>query len=403
MTDQAHVLIIGGGIAGLALSLFLKRAGFHCTIFEAYPRHAEVGGGLGLAANGMNVLDELGLAESVIEAGTICSVMAFRTTRGKLIGVAPYAPPGRYGRPAVTLSRAALHRIIAGEVERQGIALLYGKRLCAIEDGDAGIVARFEDGSEVQGDLVVGADGINSRVREIIIPDGPKPGFTGLVGVGGFVPRHAVPLERPDDERTMTLCFGPGGAFLGYAFGDRAPAAAGAFWWSALARTEPLSDDERAELSLDAIRDAVLEKGDGWFDTPVRLLAATTHTIAPLNLLDVAHLPRWWSGRVVLIGDAAHAMSPHSGQGASVALEDAICLAKKLRDEAPLSAACAAFERDRRRRAERIVAFGRRSGDTKKTRGPIATWLQRIAMPLFVRLAGFSQSWMQGYRVQWDH
>ena len=130
---------------------------------------------------------------------------------------------------------------------------------------------------------------------------------------------------------------------------------------------------------------------------------ATTATIAPLNLLDVAHLPRWWRGRVVLIGDGAHAMSPHSGQGASVALEDAICLAKRLRDETALGAAFAGFERERRRRAERIVAFGRRSGDSKKTHGPLATWLQSIALPLFIRLAGFSQSWMQGYRVQWDH
>ncbi len=75
----------------------------------------------------------------------------------------------------MTLSRPALHRITAGEVERQGIALDYGKRLCALEDGEAGIVARFEDGSEVRGDLVVGADGINSRVREIIAPTGRSP------------------------------------------------------------------------------------------------------------------------------------------------------------------------------------------------------------------------------------
>lgn len=393
-----RVLVIGGGIAGPALALFLKRAGIAATVFEAYAAPTEIGGALGLAPNGMAVLGELGLADAVEREGSVCSTFLFRSPSGRRLGMLPFGPPGRYSRPAVALSRARLHEIVVGAAKKAGIDVVYGKRLSSFRHTPAGVVARFADGSEAEGDLVVGADGIHSRVRACLLPQGPAPAFTGLIGPGGFVPAAAVPAAGAD-RAAMVFYLGDG-AFFGYGFGD-SHGARGAFWWTALERKRALSDEERAAVTLAEVRGEILAAAPRWDPAVARLIDATSEFIPPLNLFDVATLPTWHGDRVVLVGDAAHAVSPHSGQGASVALEDALCLARQLRDRDDVAAAVVAFERERRARAEKIVAYGRRSGDTKKKRNPAAAWLQRRLMPVFLRLAANSLDWMYAYRARW--
>ena len=173
-------------------------------------------------------------------------------------------------------------------------------------------------------------------------------------------------------------------------------------WWSALAREAPLGAAERARLTGEEGMRSVLAAGEGWNETVSQVLDATVETIAPLDIFDVATLPYWWRGRVVLMGDAAHAVSPHSGQGASMALEDSIELAKRLRngglDDLPRS--LAAFERERRGRVERVVAYGRRSGDLKR-RGRFGTWLQNQLMRLFLQLRRPDFGWVHNHRIPW--
>jgi 2-polyprenyl-6-methoxyphenol hydroxylase-like FAD-dependent oxidoreductase len=403
MTDpkQRHVLIAGGGIAGPVLALFLKKAGIACTVFEGHAAPADIGGGLTVAPNGMNVLDQVGLADAIVEAGSVVAEMVFVTHRGESIGRLPYGPPGRYGRPAVSLSRSRLQAIILAEVQRQGIPVEYGRRVRGFAEDGQGITVQFEDGSERRGSLLVGADGIHSRVRRLLMPEAPRPGYTGLVATGGFMPRSALPIAVPADAQAMTFCFGPG-VFFGYAPGNRSDGEDGAYWWSALDRPTPLTPEERAALRGEAGIDALMQLGDGWSPQVRQILAASTRLIEPLDLYDVQGLPRWWQGRVVLIGDAAHAVSPHSGQGASMAIEDAIVLARQLRDQPhDLPAALAGFERQRRHRTERVIAFGRRSGDRKKRQGGLAMWLQRRLMALFLKY-GRPPEWMYRHREAWQ-
>lgn len=393
-----HVLIVGGGIAGPALALFLAKAGIRSTIFEAYPELADIGGAIAIAPNGMNVLGQIGLADAVAQAGTPITRMAFHSHKGRFLGSMPYGCTPGAGHPAIALARATFHALLLTAAAERGIAIHYGKHLAALDEDANGVTARFEDGTQAEGDVLIGADGIRSRVRRCILPEASEPSFTGLVGAGGFLSRRNLPAVEPSGENVMHLCYGAG-AFIGYACGDR-HASDGAFWWYALARDKPLDADNRAALVGEAGMQTLLKAGQGWSPEIRTMLAATTRTIPPLDIFDMPSLPRWSSGRVALIGDAAHAVSPHSGQGVSMALEDAIVMARELRDAPSPAAAFAAFIAERRERTERVIAFGRLSGNSKR-HGPVMTFVQSLLMPLFLRFAP-SFAWVYDHKVRWE-
>jgi 2-polyprenyl-6-methoxyphenol hydroxylase-like FAD-dependent oxidoreductase len=146
----------------------------------------------------------------------------------------------------------------------------------------------------------------------------------------------------------------------------------------------------------------LLELHGGWAD-PVPLLIQSATEILPIAIHDVPSLPRWSAGRTVLIGDAAHAVAPHSGQGASMALEDAMLLAKLLREAngAALARVFAAFERQRRPRTDKVIALGRRNGQRKAILSPAAYWIQQQMMRLFIPLTqGRQQDWLLSYKIE---
>src|SRR5579862_1192397 len=145
MTHTPRAIVIGGGIAGPALSLFLRRAGIEPLTFEAYPQPTTIGGGFQIAPNGMRALAALGIPERIAASGAVTSEFCFRNHHGKVIG---RIRPSRSGI-AVTTTRAAFQQILLDQAEREGVSIAYGKRLCAIEDTGTEVVAHFEDGSAV--------------------------------------------------------------------------------------------------------------------------------------------------------------------------------------------------------------------------------------------------------------
>jgi 2-polyprenyl-6-methoxyphenol hydroxylase-like FAD-dependent oxidoreductase len=211
---QTHALIIGSGTTGPALSLFLKKAGISSMVYEAYPYAEGVGSGLSLAPNGMNVLAELGLAEEVKARGTL--EMCFRSETGRVLARIDNGSK-KYGQPAVSLRRADLHEVLTKEMQRQGIAVAYEKRLTDISytNDNKKVVAHFVDGSDAEGDLLIGADGIHSQTRRSAFPESPKPAYVGIIAVGGFVPLSAVPGLTDRDKQSLNFTFGHRG-FLGY-------------------------------------------------------------------------------------------------------------------------------------------------------------------------------------------
>ncbi len=396
MDDKVRVLIIGGGIAGQALALFLNKAGLTGAIFEARGPSHGVGGGLGLAPNGMNVVAALGLAEKLKARASIAPVSYFRDERGRLL--ARLSNGGaKYGEPQISLMRSDLHALLSEEIRAQGIALHYGKRLMRVDQRADGVTAHFSDGSHTRGDILVGADGVHSQVRREVMPDAPEPEFVGITGIGGKIALAEMPELSPEDSRSFTFTFGPDG-FFGFCGGSKGEQ----MWWANLPRERPYREAELKTLSSDTLRRQLLARFESYYP-PIPSLISRTRDIIALNMFDIRSLPRWHDARVLLIGDAAHAVSPNSGQGASLALEDAMYLAKLLRDAPDYPAAFERFERDRRPRVERIVAAGRRAASDKEIVSPLKSKIRNVMIGMMLRLVGIpGQNWAYRYRIDWD-
>ncbi|MGA7811217.1 FAD-dependent oxidoreductase [Bradyrhizobium sp.] len=385
-------LIIGAGIAGPVTAILLKRAGFEAAIYEGWSYSTGIGGGLQIAPNGMRVLAEIGLADELIRGGSVCESIDLYSQSGSRLGSVNRNMVVRFGYPSVSMRRAMLTEALVDQAWSSCVEVHFEKRLARIEDRpDQPIVAHFTDGSSAEGDVLIGADGVHSAVRRHVLPDGPTPCDTGLIGFGGFVPRAI--LEASGARSSLAMTFGQSG-FFGYGFCGP-EAADGAMCWS----TQPARgiDAETFRAKDQATLKQHLRRFHaGWHDPIPQLIDATERIIVTATL-DVATLPTWSRGRTLLIGDAAHATSPHAGQGASIALEDAYRLVRALQNEPEISIAFQNFESERRPRAERLVALARHNGGRKREFSRAGAWIRdqmiRVMLPLNAR----SQDWIYGY------
>lgn len=395
---RKKALIIGGGIAGPVTAMALQRAGIDPVVYEAYGTGAglDAGAFLTVAVNGLDALRTLDAHEPVLAAGFPTRSIEFFSGPGRRLGEVPIGGTLPDGTVTHTIRRADLYRVLHDEATRRGVPIEHNRRLVDAESKpDGGVVARFEDGTEAAGDLLIGADGIHSRTRRIIDPTTPEPRYTGLGNVGGFTRNASVDTRRG----IYAMVFGKR-AFFGYTVSP-----SGEIWWFAnppsareLTRSElAASTEEWKRRLIDLFVDDA---------TPaVEIIRATAGELAGTNQYDMPSVPIWHRGPMVIVGDAAHATSPSSGQGASMAIEDAVVLAKCLRDLPDLSRAFAAYEQLRRERVERVVAQGARSSSGKAA-GPIVRVLRDLMLPVFLkRAAGSGQTslaWVYGYHVDWD-
>jgi 2-polyprenyl-6-methoxyphenol hydroxylase-like FAD-dependent oxidoreductase len=385
-----RALVIGGGVAGPTLAMFLRRLGLATTVLEARSEAAgDEGAFLGLAPNGLQVLAELGLGAEIQARGAVCQGMRFTNARGRCIGVIDHRDHAqRFGAQMVMIRRAELHRALMAAAAERGADCRFGAKLVELDQRPGEVVARLESGEELAADVLLGCDGVRSRVRALTLPDAPAPAYTGLCDVGGFARCPGAPLEP---GWTM-MTFGRRAFFGAFA------APGGEVWWfhnNGARETMQVADLERRRASILA-----LHAGDPeWIADVVR---ATPTLLGPWALHDIMTLPRWHAGRVCLLGDAAHATSPSAGQGASLALEDALVLARCLRDAEAPQAAFARFEQERRGRVEAVVRQARKNGDGKAPAGPVAAWFRDRMLPLFLRLGAAAQARTFAHRVEWS-
>jgi FAD-dependent urate hydroxylase len=393
-----EAIIVGGGLAGTATALALHRAGIDATVHESAPSSADdVGAWLTLAGNGLDALATLGLADDVAAAGFPTPRMTLRTGNDReLLDFASGADRAD-GLQAHTIRRPDLYRVLRDATARAGVPITYGRRLVDVDHLPGGrLRASFADGSEATGDLLIGADGLRSRTRQLIDSAAPGARYTGLLNVGGYA--RGLDLGRPPG--VLDFCFGRR-CFLGHVTSPE-----GDVWWFTNPPSPEPGHRELAAMSEERWRAKLLDLfADD--DLPMRTLLAASDTLfAGWPTYDIPTVPTWHGDGMVLVGDAVHAASPASGQGASMAFEDAVTLALCLRDRSTVADAFATYEQLRRRRVEAVVARGKRSGDAKAP-GPVGRWVRdRLVMPLVaasMRRAGPGRDeWLTGHHIDWD-
>ncbi|HTZ02726.1 MAG TPA: FAD-dependent monooxygenase, partial [Xanthobacteraceae bacterium] len=351
MRRTPRIAIVGGGIGGLATALALERRGVEVIVAEQSPIHSEIGAGLNLTPNAVKALRALGLNDEVEAIGWGSEFLMVRSWKsGRYISrVRRGEFRQKFGAPNLTVHRVDLLGVLCHALKTTEIRL--GKRCIGVDGGDAGkrpASARFADGSEIEADIVVGADGIHSAVRESLFgADAPR--FTGCICWRGMAPVDAVPADIDTVDGTMWL--GPHGHVVHYRVrrGELVNIVA------------HIDSDTWTEESWTRECDLaeVMTTYAGWNSALTRLYPCSTRWYK-WALYDRDPLPHWSKGRATLVGDSAHAMLPYLGQGAAMAIEDGCVLAATIaRHGDDLGAALAAYERMRAPRATAAVLGSR--------------------------------------------
>lgn len=341
MNSNIKVLVIGGGFAGMTAALQLSRQGFEVDLIEIDAGWRSYGAGISLHGSTLRVLRDLGLIDRFLKEGFVSDGVQLRGPDDSVLVTLPTPRvagadiPGGGG-----IMRPALANILSEAVRSSATKVRLGLTFTDIVQGEDGVRVTFGDGSSDTYDLVVGADGLYSAVRSNIFPEAPKPRF-----IGQSVWRAVLP--RPEGIDTVTMWMGPK-LKVGLNGVNRDQA------YLFLTEDRPTNDFVPPEVLVETLR-GLLER----FPSPIiRKIASELsfeHQVI-YRPLEQMLLPRpWFKGRVVLIGDAVHATTPHLAAGACIGIEDAMVLAEELGQGADVGSALAAFEARRWERCRMVV------------------------------------------------
>lgn len=389
--NRFRIAIAGAGIGGLALALALRRVGFDPVVHER--RSADQlrteGVFLTLAPNGVNALRVLGLMEATVAAGLLTDGLEIFNERGRKLGLMDYASHARrFGAPSVTIGRGALSGLLLDAAMAEGIDLRLGQPVTACEEDGEGVLVSGK--ARERYDLLVACDGLRSMVRHTRFPDLPQPHYTGLIGTGGIVD---VP-EVAETGGLMRMSFGTK-AFFGYFKQRGGPV----LWFNTYPAAEcevgPIADPVAYARRIAAMH------ADDPLDN-ARILSAVPAIERNYPIYDMPELDRWFTPRVALMGDAAHAVAPHSGQGASMAIEDALVMAACLDAAATPESAFRRFRALRHERTRTAIRIGRMAGSQKHAQSWLQLRLRDLILPLMLPLGIRAQERMFGFRIDHD-
>ena len=341
-----NVLIVGAGIGGLTLGAALGQRGIEAEIVEIKPTHQVHGVGILQPGNALRALKTIGVFDECLAAGFQTDEYRYLDADGGLIAKLRLLRIADPNRPAINmLPRPALHRILTGAVERAGVRVRLGVTVRELEQRDGRVTASFSDGKTGSYDLVVGADGIRSSIRRMIFGN-IEPQFTGH-GVWRYT------TSRPAELDYQCMYLGVG----------------------AKAGLVPLTDETMYLLLVTNEPDNPWMAADELHVLLRKRLAQFGHLVGPVResiadpcsvvygpIEEIILPPPWYQGRVVLIGDAAHASSPHIAQGAAMAVEDAVVLAEMLTGEARVPETLDQFMRRRYERCKFVQDTSRQVG-----------------------------------------
>jgi FAD-dependent urate hydroxylase len=340
-----EIAVIGGGIGGLCAAATLQKQGFSVHVYDSTPAFHAVGAGIGIGSNAMQALKEIGVGENVFADGYIVRKMVFQDQKGKTLNSTDFSALGKEsGQQNITIHRADLHRTLLDALDPYTVQ--YNKKCVSVEQDQSKATAHFQDGTSISADLLIAADGIHSLVRQTLLPKA-KPRFAGYTCWRGITENNGnIP------EFTACELWSTKGRF------GAAPMKNGMVYWFACINTTPrnpryqqLSPKEVAELF-------------NHFPASVPSIIQSTppEIILHHDILDIKPLRRFVFGRIVLLGDAAHATTPNMGQGAGQAIEDAIVLGNGFKQFKDPRKALNFYEEKRIARTAKVIRLSRQIG-----------------------------------------
>ncbi len=357
--ENGRVLVVGAGPGGLTTAIGLQRVGIRAEVFEQASEIRPIGAGLGVQSNALKALLRIGVGRSLIDRGAEVRSLDVYSSGDRLLGRFPQGEVSdEFGLPTLSVLRRDLQFELMDGLEDGTLHL--GARCVGVEPDGDGVTLRFADGGEQRGALVVGADGVDSAVKSAVIGDVGLT-YSGYCGWRSWVqpPSEVMPAGH------CNLIIGRGSAFVMFPTLD-------GVYWGCMRKTPPGGTDQpgiQAELLEFARR----------FPERTRTVieASTEDAILRTDIYDRDPPDTWYKGRVVLVGDAIHPTAPFVGQGAGIAIEDGVVLAKELsltnglRDRSMIDAALQAYQRRRAGRAHWMVMQGRRRGQLCSLENPV--------------------------------
>ncbi|GAA0339564.1 FAD-dependent monooxygenase [Bacillus carboniphilus] len=352
------VTVIGAGIGGLCTAIALVNEGFEVKVFEKASQLTGAGAGIVLAANAMKVLRKLGIEETVKLYGAHVGKAEIRRWDGRLITEIPTDEQAeRYGTHSYLIHRANLQAALMDRLEESSKVQL-GKKLLRVTQTEDKVIAFFCDDTYEVSDILIGADGIHSIVRDQLFGESKLryASFTAFRGICNFTNPHYQIEDGGGFE-----AWGKGTRF-GYSHLGEGKA----YWFAAI--NSPVGRKIESELRKEVVR----KHFEGWYE-PVQLVIEATQESSILHhdIYDLPPLKRWSKGRVTLLGDAAHPMLPNLGQGGAQAMEDAIVLAKRLKENESIQRAFQEYEQSRVPRIKSIVKQSRKMGRMVQLENPM--------------------------------
>lgn len=408
---KSQAIVIGAGPAGLATALHLhKTNNIDVVVYEIRDQPTTLGGAIAIPANGLRLLDRLGVYARIREGGSITDELILHARDGSELARTDVVSNtrARIGYEFMRVKRTVIIDALFAAMDEAGIPVRFGKRLVGVTEGEKEVTVTFEDGSSETADMLVGCDGIHSAVRSLHVNPGMVPEYSGVSSMGSIT-------RMPTDLTGMNITLTPQGSIAVLPCTDANPNTneKELFWFLTRHITPPTDNTSDDTATRDGwnlhgakevagfkttVQEIIHNIGGAW-GSFLRQVIASTETV---NFYPIYRLRRdggtWHTRRCVLVGDAAHAMSPHVGQGVSMALEDVFLLSRLLQaaESSSLEDGLRRFERIRRPRVEYMAQRAANNGSRSRPRGP---WQMAVmdwtlwAWSWGARLFGWSMWW----------